>query len=298
MGDRYLWDLGDVCRSAGLVVHEVSGWPTRARGSGGYSPGLPSHVMIHHTASNTSPQNDVNYICYGADAAPLANLYLSREGEVWVCAGGATNTNGSGHDWWGGGVPDDSMNTHAIGIEAGNNGTGEPWPVEQQQAYVALCQALCVYYNIPVNNVREHAEWAPGRKIDPAGPSAWASGKETWWGDGFRQDVGDTAPTPEPIPQEDEMATVILAVEGRNAQFVAQGPLLADGSVHCLFITWFGPGPDSDFLSDHRAAPDTRVQPTLMSTLKRDLILLGNPEDIDDSTGRWSEGDFYRVIRS
>jgi hypothetical protein len=101
-----------------------------------------------------------------------------------------------------------------------------------------------------------------------------------------------------PTPQEDEMATVILAVEGRNAQFIGQGPLLADGSVHNLFVTWFGPGPDSDFLNDHRGAPDTRVQATLASTLKRDIIFLGNPEEIQDSTGGWSAADFYRVIRS
>jgi len=94
------------------------------------------------------------------------------------------------------------------------------------------------------------------------------------------------------------MATVILAVEGRNAQFIGQGPLLADGNVHNLFVTWFGPGPDSDFLNDHRAAPDTRIQPITMETLKRDIVFLGNPEEMNDSTGPWRAEDFYRVIRS
>ena len=113
----------------------------------------------------------------------------------------------------------------------------------------------------------------------------------------------DSGYTPKPKPppqQEDEMATVILAVDGRNAQFIGQGPLLADGTVHNLFVTWFGPGraEGNPFLDDHAAAPDTKLQPVSMDTLKRDLVFLGNPEEIEDSTGQWSETDFYRVIRS
>jgi hypothetical protein len=95
------------------------------------------------------------------------------------------------------------------------------------------------------------------------------------------------------------MATAILHVSGRNAQFIGQGAKLADGSVHCLLVTWFGPGPEGNpFLDDHRSAPDTIHQDTLPDTLKRDIVFLGNPEEINDSTGRWSETDFYRVIRS
>ena len=158
--------------------------------------------MVHHTASGAGSdgQADVNYCCYGSADEPLANLYLNRAGKVWVMAAGATNTNGSGHDSWGGGVPDDSMNTHAIGIEAANNGTGEVWPQAQQEAYAKLVQALQDAYLIGTNNVREHAEWAPGRKIDPAGPSRWAS-SGTWNGNNFRNDMaagwpGGSTPPP------------------------------------------------------------------------------------------------------
>jgi N-acetylmuramoyl-L-alanine amidase len=199
MGSRYLTDLADVVRAAGLVVQEEPGWQTRARSSGGYSGGLPNHVMIHHTASGPSSdgQPDVNYMCYSADARPVANLYLSRTGKVWIMAAGATNTNGSGGDPCGTIAPD-SMNSSAIGIEAGNDGTGEAWPDAQQDAYLALTGRLCDAYAIPVGRIHSHAEWAPGRKIDPAGPSRWAA-SGTWDEDAFRADVTEPVP-PQPPP--------------------------------------------------------------------------------------------------
>jgi hypothetical protein len=207
VGTRYLTDLADVARAAGLVVHVVDGWERRARGSGGYDSGRPTHVMVHHTASGPSsdPDGDVAYIATGSSDAPLANLYLSRTGEVWVIAAGATNTNGSGSAPWPGGCPDDQMNTHAIGIEAANGGTGEPWPHVQQTAYVALCSALCAAYGIGSDLVRAHFEWAPGRKIDPAGQSMYASGSSSWQMDSFRDDVAvDQLPIPPtPLPPED-----------------------------------------------------------------------------------------------
>ena len=189
MGSRWLTDLADVCRSAGWPVFEVDGWQTRARGSGGYEPGRPTHCVVHHTASGPSSDGwpDVNYLCYGDEDAPLANLYLDRQGAIYVCAAGATNTNGTGQDPCGL-IPDDSMNSHAVGIEAGNNGTGEPWPQAQQDAYVALCAALCAAYGIGYEQVHSHAEYAVGRKIDPAGPSRWAN-SGTWEMDGFRDDI-------------------------------------------------------------------------------------------------------------
>jgi hypothetical protein len=217
VGSRYLTDLADVCRAAGLVVVEVDGWERRARGSGGYDGGRPTHVMVHHTASNpgSDPDGDVGYIASGSENAPLANLYLSRTGDVWVIAAGATNTNGSGSAPWPGGCPDDQMNTHAIGIEAANNGVGEPWPHVQQTAYVALCAGLCAAYGIPTDLVRAHFEWAPGRKIDPAGQSMYAAGSSSWAMDPFRDDVAaDQLPEPTPIPPtpegDDDMPFIII----------------------------------------------------------------------------------------
>lgn len=214
MGSRYLTDLAHVCRSLGVTVHEENGWQTRARSSGGYNSGCPTHVMCHHTASNPSSdgQSDVNYMCYGSENKPVANLYLSRKGHIWVMAGGCTNTNGKGHDNWGGGVPNDSMNSYAIGIEAANNGVGEPWPMVQQNVYVMLVSALCSHYKIPNNNIRSHFEWAPDRKIDPAGQSDYATGSNKWNMDLFRFDC--YAPThPSPGPEPEGVEDVALCVQ-------------------------------------------------------------------------------------
>lgn len=240
MSGRYLTDLAAVCRAAGLLTHEEPGWQTRARGSGGYGSGRPTHVMIHHTASGSSSdgQADVNYCCYGSADAPLANLYLSRRGEVWVMAAGATNTNGSGSDSWGGGVPDDSMNTHAVGIEAANGGTGEPWATVQQEAYGRLVGALCDAYGVAGGHVREHAEWAPGRKIDPAGPSRWATGAATWNGDAFRSDIAAgwpaIAPPDPPLPPEEERPMTYILESTVNDSTRGQLVLIDAGVVRSI----------------------------------------------------------------
>lgn len=226
MGSRYLTDLAQVCRSIGYPVHEENGWQTRARSSGGYNAGLPNHVMCHHTASGPSSdgQSDVNYMCYGSDNRPVANLYLSRKGEIWVMAGGATNTNGKGHDYWGGGVPNDSMNSYAIGIEAANNGVGEPWPEIQQMVYVELVNQLCAHYGIPNSHVRAHFEWAPDRKIDPAGQSWYATGSNKWDMNMFRNDcsaLGPPGPGPSPEPDVEggkEVALCIQCTDGSPEQ--------------------------------------------------------------------------------
>lgn len=195
---RSLTDLADVCRAAGLKVIEVSGWQTRGRGgsggaaTGGYEDGRPSAIMMHHTASKTKPINDVMYMTFNATFAPIANLGLDRTGRVWVMAGRATNTNGSGQALPG--VPANSANSHAIGIEAFNDGIGESWPVVQQQAYVTLVAALCRPYKIPPAHVHAHFEYAPNRKVDPLGPSRWGPGK--WNMDLFRSDVTTKLDTP------------------------------------------------------------------------------------------------------
>lgn len=201
MGSLYLTDLADVCRRTGYPVIEVDGWERRARGSGGYN-GLPTHVMAHHTASGPSSDgwSDVNYCTFGDDDAPLCNLYLSRVPEIFVCAGGATNTNGSGSDPCGL-IGDDAMNSTAIGIEAGNDGVGEVWNQAQQAAYVALVAELNAAYDIAPAQCHAHFEWT-SRKVDCAGPSEWAlSG--SWNMNAFRADVeiaGGTPKPPEPTP--------------------------------------------------------------------------------------------------
>jgi len=213
--DRYLTELADVLRAAGLDVVEVDGWQTRARSSGGYDSGRPWLVMWHHTASQTSAENDVNYICHGSPDRPLANLYLDRAGTVHVCAAGATNTNGKGQAFptSKGTVPADSMNTYAVGVEMANSGVGEAWPVEQVDAMFALSLALTNWLGLEPTDVGLHHSYVPDRKIDPATADAvqgdWrpagVNSSGSWSLDDVRSELvrrNTTQPDPAPSPPE------------------------------------------------------------------------------------------------
>lgn len=253
MGAVYLTDLADVLRAAGLRVVELDGWERRARSSGGYDGG-PWCVMWHHTASSTSPANDAAYIATGAEAAPLANLLLARDGGVWVCAAGATNTNGSGGPLGmsRGVVPVDSMNTHAIGVEMANAGTGERWPQAQVDAAFTLSLALCAAYGLAPDDAAPHSEWAPGRKIDNA--VAWAvegpwqpssiNTSGSWSPDDLRAELrrrATSSPTPPLPPIGDEMEPVLIASPTTIALLYGSGKLVPlDGESLTGFALRYG----------------------------------------------------------
>lgn len=228
MGDRYLVDLADVCRRSGRPVVDVDGWQTRSRGSGGYDDAKPDHVMVHHTASPPSSDGwpDVEYCTFWDDDAPLCNLYLDRAGTIYVCAAGATNTNGAGSDPCRH-IADDTMNTAAIGIEAGNDGRGERWPAAQLDAYVATCAELCAGYAIPTGRIHAHAEWAPARKTDPAGPDRYAAGAGTWTMDAFRADCAGAPPPTVPVGRliegDDDEMRALLKAHDRDEIFILSG---------------------------------------------------------------------------
>lgn len=246
MGARYLTDLGDVLTAAGLDVVLVDGWQTRSRSSGGYDGDRPWCAMWHHTASQASAQGDVDYICSGSPDAPLANLYLARDGEVWICAAGATNTNGKGDAQMmtRGVIPADSMNTHAIGIEAANNGVGEQWPQVQIDAYFTINNALANAYGLAPDDCCTHHQYAPDRKIDPATANAvkgvWQprsiNSSGTWNVDDVRDECwiragtpGPQPPTPTPPTAEDDMRIspfLIQTTDGSGRVFCTDGQLM------------------------------------------------------------------------
>lgn len=188
---RFLTDMADALRAAGLAVEEDDGWKERSSRLGGYRS-QPIGIVVHHTASPRSwnGHRDVEYITRDHTYAPLANLYLDREGRWFVLAAGRTNTNGKGGPWRT--IQSDQANHTSIGIEAGNNGTGEPWPEVMQDAYVKGVAALADQYDIDTENVVGHHEWAPTRKVDPAGPSQFGSinSAKTWDMNKFRAAVG------------------------------------------------------------------------------------------------------------
>src|SRR4029077_13033530 len=131
------------------------------------------------------------------------------------------DTNGTGGPWTTsrGGVPVDSMNTHAIGIEAGNNGRGEPWPLAQIDAYFTINNALAAAYGLDPGDCCTHAAWTPGRKIDPAtaaavqGPWRPASinSSGTWALEDIQHEARRRATvTPPPYQEDDPMYLATL----------------------------------------------------------------------------------------
>ena len=167
----FLTDLAAWLKDAGLTVLEYPGWKTRARGSGGYSAN-PLCVMWHHTASPKSwdGQKDADYCAVGDSDAPLANLYIDRSGLVWVLAAGATNTNGKGRSiaFSRGTVPQDGMNTRAVGVEMGNDGVGEQWTQIQVDTMFIVSNVVNQRLGNQPDDVSTHQFYAPDRKIDPA----------------------------------------------------------------------------------------------------------------------------------
>ena len=166
---RYLTDLADVLRAAGLKVVEIDGWKTRGRpaSTGGFDP---VGVLCHHTATSVR-SSDANVLALLRNGrsdlpGPLCNLGLGRDGTVYVIAAGRANHGGKAKA--SGTVAAGDANSLYIGIEAFNDGVGEKWPAVQYDAYVKVCAALCA--KVTGNSaatVRGHKETSVTGKIDP-----------------------------------------------------------------------------------------------------------------------------------
>lgn len=185
----------------GYDVHFEPGWEDRGR------PGSfePQGLVCHHTADRAygSDYAILSAIRDGIDqggswlAGPLAQFGLGRSGTVYVVAAGKANHAGPG----GWGLL--SGNGTVWGIEAANDGMGEPWPAEQLDAYLALAAALARFTGFGPESVCRHAEWSTAGKIDtataPLNSGAW-----------IRAQVAERLaepPDPTPVPKEDDMAS-------------------------------------------------------------------------------------------
>ncbi len=215
MGAIYLTEMANVLRAAGLTVVEEPDWQFRSRSSGGFDFN-PLAVFWHHTASNTSAQNDVAYMTYNSDVAPIANIYPADDGRVYVMAGGATNTNGKGNSksFSRGTVPADQANSHVVGMEIGNSGVGENYTQAQLDAAFIASNAINAWLGNQPDDVMTHQDYAPDRKIDPATASAAAAGgwgpdsvtsSGTWSLASLKQEClrragGGGTPPPQPPP--------------------------------------------------------------------------------------------------
>ena len=157
---RVLW-LPDKLRAYGVTVKETNGWRTR-----GTDTLNPKVIVCHHTANpNKADAPSLNLVINGRSdlPGPLCQVLLSRSGIAYIVASGKANHAGAG-SWKG-----ISYNTNALGIEAENDGVGEPWPAKQVEAYHRVCAAMCDGIGQTAEMVCGHKEWAPTRKVDPRG---------------------------------------------------------------------------------------------------------------------------------
>lgn len=156
---RATW-IAQKLRGYGVNVVEVAGWQTR--GSETFNP---RGVVCHHTAGGPGEAPSLKICINGRSdlPGPLANIVLGRSGTAYVIAAGRANHAGTG------GYRGLTGNSSVFGIEAENNGIGEPWPAAQVDAYVKIVAALCDGANINADMVCGHKEWAPSRKVDPRG---------------------------------------------------------------------------------------------------------------------------------
>lgn len=197
---RLPW-LADVLRDAGLDVYEVPGWQDR-----GDDLVRVDGLVWHHTAS--SPRtSDTAMAAILRDgrrdlAGPLSQLGLERDATFVVVAAGKANHNGYGE--WG---------NQAVGIEAYNDGVGEPWSAAQIDAYERGSAAILRRLRFPVSRMKGHRETDPDRKIDPAGIDM----------DQARQRVDTllSAPTTEGLVMDSEVAARFDALEGKLDRLIA-----------------------------------------------------------------------------
>lgn len=155
--------LDSVARKTGFPVVESPGWKTNGhRAMSGCQA-----IIIHHTATTNTTANapTLNYVRNNK----LSHFVLGRDGTIYVTGAGFQGHAGKDSLV----SPAHARNATSIGIEAENNGTGEPWPDVQMESYVRLVRALIDEFNLPVSRVYGHKEIALtaagklGRKTDP-----------------------------------------------------------------------------------------------------------------------------------
>jgi len=225
----YYTDMLTVLRAAGLVCKEnaiTAGWQNRARSSGGF-PAVPVCVFWHHTASQATPENDLNYMIRNSPSRPVGNMLIDRQGVCWPVAAGASNCAGKGGPmtFSNGSIPLDMGNTRGWQIEVANSGLGEPWPQVQIDAFFKASNAMNKRFGNKPTDITSHARGAgdgyTSRKIDPATAGAvqgpWrprsTNTSGTWNLSDMRAEaLRRSAPAPIPpsveIPVEDDMQII------------------------------------------------------------------------------------------
>lgn len=205
--------LADHLRTWGLDVTEVPGWQDRRRPG----PFNPMGVLLHHTAAPKGKDAPSLRVCIDGRSdlpGPLCQLLIARSGRVHVISANRCNHAGKGGPLSPIGLGDG--NIWFVGIEAENDGVGEPWPPAQWVALVQATAAVLDLLGQPRTHCWGHKEWAPRRKIDPSFNMA-----------AFRSHVAATHPPHEGDPMA--TADVEAAQRALNSWLTPDRQLRTDG---------------------------------------------------------------------
>jgi len=249
-----LWnDLDRAFQGSGLTVIEYEGWRNRGHGT----PGPVEGVACHHTAGPpTGNTPSLNTVVYGRSdlPGPLCNLYLSRNGEVYIIASGIAYHAGDTLQGW-------QDNNSAVGIEAEATGV-DAWPKGQYDAYARMCACLASYYRLPLDRVVGHKEICdpPGRKIDPnfsmpdfrtavkSGGNVPSQAAADFPDDEENQmfimldnvDVTPPPPDPDDTPHVEHHAVYEYRFHGQRTCEAGGGSNIAKSAWACFSVAWGG----------------------------------------------------------
>jgi len=249
MTQRFLTDLADVLRNAGLRVVEIDGWKTRSRPitTGDFDP---QGVLWHHTGASdrdpTSTMDDLEYAVWLATVGrsdlppPLCGLSIGRDGTVYVCAAGRANHAGVAKA--SGPMPAGDGNALYLGVECQNNGT-EGWSTAQLDAMTTAGAAVSRAYAWPADHHRAHWETSVTGKWDPGDPDGIPLGdKRVMDMDAFRAMVTDKIEEDDMTPEQEDRLVARVAELIRNQKVdnpaIDGGPQWSDDTaVNALYDT-------------------------------------------------------------
>lgn len=183
-------------RASGIKVIEHPGWRTRRMVDG---PFAPKGIVFHHDASGPGRSPGVESQVFrstrpGLEGALLSQFWVDYDGNWRVLGNGRAWHAGTGSGW--GVIRANMGNVDAIGVETDHT-VNEAWPAGQfssiRKGMAAICREMG--WN-PAVAIVGHREYAPRRKVDPAGVDLFQ----------FRREVAQmikhpgTAPSPTPAP--------------------------------------------------------------------------------------------------
>jgi hypothetical protein len=200
--------LIQILKAEGVTVREYPGWRTRSRDAATGKTFGPVHMVLnHHTAGN----GDLDVVAKNGVRdlpAPLAHIWLARDGVAWLCSAGRANHAGlmavnayesfldenERHP-----TPLKSSNTVdgndvSYGIETENKGDGkQSYPRVQYDAWVRINAAFCREFTWSAESCGMHKETSVEGKIDPLGPveGYGAVGRFDFTGNLFRMHVSE-----------------------------------------------------------------------------------------------------------